>query len=138
MYMDAFVDMAEAGKITGRNKALDRGRQTYAFGAGSQKLYDYLDDDPECMSAPVAAETAGVRHISGAGGQLDFLMGAYLSHGGKSFLCCSAAMRGKDGSLKSRIRPTLTNGAVVTDTRANVQYLVTEYGMVNLKGTSTW
>ena len=168
MYVDAFVDMAEAGKITGRNKALDRGRQTYAFGAGSQRLYDYLDDNPECMSAPVdytndvrtvaqqdnfisinniieldlfgqvAAETAGVRHISGAGGQLDFVMGAYLSNGGKSFLCCSAAMQGKDGSLKSRIKPTLTNGAVVTDTRANVQYLVTEYGMVNLKGTSTW
>lgn len=168
MYVDAFVDIAAAGKITGRNKALDTGRQVYAFGAGTQKLYDYLDDNPQCMSAPVdytndvrvvaqldnfisinnvieldifgqvGAETAGTRQISGAGGQLDFVMGAYLSKGGKSFLCCSSAMKGKDGKLISRIRPMLTEGGIVTDTRANVQYLVTEYGMVNLKGTSTW
>lgn len=168
MYVDAFVDMAAAGRITGRNKALDRGRQVYAFGAGTQKLYDYLDDNPECMAAPVDytndvrtvaqldnfisinnvieldlfgqvdAESAGTRQISGAGGQLDFVMGAYLSKGGKSFLCCSSTMKGKDGALKSRIRPLLTEGDIVTDTRANVQYLVTEYGCVNLKGTSAW
>lgn len=168
MYVDAFVDIAAAGKITGRNKALDTGRQVYAFGAGTQKLYDYLNDNPQCMSAPVdytndvrvvaqldnfisinnvieldifgqvAAETAGTRQISGAGGQLDFVMGAYLSKGGKSFLCCSSTMKSKDGKLVSRIRPTITEGGIVTDTRANVQYLVTEYGMVNLKGTSTW
>ena len=168
MYVDAFVDIAAAGKITGRNKALDAGRQVYAFGAGTQKLYDYLNDNPQCMSAPVdytndvrvvaqldnfisinnvieldlfgqvGAETAGTRQISGAGGQLDFVMGAYLSKGGKSFLCCSYAMKGKDGVLRSRIRPLMSPGGIVTDTRANVQYLVTEYGMVNLKGTSTW
>ncbi len=168
MYVDAFVDMSMEGRITGMNKALDRGRQVYAFGAGTQKLYDFLDDNPECCAAPVDytndvrtvaqldnfisinnvieldlfgqvdAETAGTRQISGAGGQLDFVMGAYLSKGGKSFLCCSSAMRGKDGQLKSRIRPLLTEGDIVTDTRANVQYLVTEYGCVNLKGTSTW
>lgn len=168
MYVDAFVDIAAAGKITGRNKALDTGRQVYAFGAGTQKLYDYLNDNPQCMSTPVdytndvrvvaqldnfisinnvieldlfgqvGAETAGTRQISGAGGQLDFVMGAYLSRGGKSFLCCSSAMKGKDGKLTSRIRPLMSPGGIVTDTRANVQYLVTEYGMVNLKGTSTW
>ncbi len=168
MYVDAFVDIAMAGKITGRNKALDRGRQVYAFGAGTQKLYDYLNDNPECMSTPVDytndarviaqldnfisinnavdvdlfgqvnAESAGTRHISGAGGQLDFVMGAYLSKGGKSFICCSSTMKAKDGTLRSRIRPTLTEGSIVTDTRANTHYLVTEYGMVNLKGASTW
>lgn len=168
MYVDAFVDIAMAGKITCARKNIDRGRQTYAFGAGTKKLYDYLDNNPACMSAPVGytndvrvvaqldnfvsinnavdldlfgqvnAESAGLKQISGTGGQLDFVMGAYLSNGGKSFLCCSATMQGKDGSLKSRIKPILTSGAVVTDTRANVQYLVTEYGMVNLKGTSTW
>ncbi len=168
MYVDAFVDIAAAGKITGRNKALDTGRQVYAFGAGTQKLYDYLNDNPQCMSTPVdytndvrvvaqldnfisinnvieldlfgqvGAETAGTRQISGAGGQLDFVMGAYLSKGGKSFLCCSSAMKGKDGSLTSRIRPLMSPGGIVTDTRANVHYLITEYGMVNLKGTSTW
>ncbi|MDO4555457.1 MAG: butyryl-CoA:acetate CoA-transferase [Lachnospiraceae bacterium] len=168
MYVDAFVDIAKAGKITGKKKSLDRGKQVYAFGAGTQKLYDYLDDNPECLGAPVDyvndvrtvsqlsnfisinnavnvdlfgqvnAETAGTRHISGAGGQLDFVLGAYLSPGGKSFICCSSAFMAKDGTLKSRILPTLDKGSVVTDTRANIHYLVTEYGKVCLKGTSTW
>lgn len=168
MYVDSFVDMAMAGRITGRNKSVDKGRQVYAFGAGTQKLYDYLHDNTQCMAAPVDytndvrvvsqlekfvsinnivdidlfgqanAESAGAKHISGAGGQLDFVLGAYLSQGGKSFLCCSSSVRGKDGTLSSRIRPTLSEGSVVTDTRTNVHYLVTEYGMVNLKGASTW
>ena len=168
MYVDAFVDIANAGKINGSKKNFDRGRQTYAFAAGTKKLYDYLDNNPECMSAPVDytndarviagldnfisinnavdidlfgqvnSESAGIRHISGAGGQLDFVMGAYLSHGGKSFICCSSSFTSKDGQLHSRIVPTLTQGSIVTDTRANTQYLVTEYGMVNLKGLNTW
>ena len=53
MYVDAFVDIAKAGKINGLKKNIDRGRQVYAFGAGTKKMYDYLDDNPECMSAPV-------------------------------------------------------------------------------------
>ncbi len=168
MYVDAFVDIAMAGKINGSKKSIDKGRQVYAFGAGTKKLYDYLNDNPECMSVPVDytndvrtiaqldnfmsinnavdidlfgqvnAESAGTRHISGAGGQLDFVMGAYLSKGGKSFICCSSTFKGKDGQLKSRIQPTLTPGSIVTDTRANVHYLVTEYGKVNLKGMATW
>ena len=168
MYVDAFVDIARAGKITGAHKAIDKGRQVYAFAAGTQKLYDYLNDNPECMSAPVdytndartvamldnfisinnaveldlfgqvASEAAGTRHISGAGGQLDFVMGAYLSKGGKSFICCSSSFKAKDGTLKSRIRPTLAEGSIITDTRANTHYLVTEYGMANMKGASTW
>ena len=167
--MDAFVDIANAGKITGVNKAIDKGRQVYAFGAGTKKLYDYLNNNPACMSAPVDytndvrtisqldnfmsinnavdldlfgqvnAESAGVKNISGAGGQLDFVLGAYLSKGGKSFICCSSTfMDKKTGQLQSRIRPTLANGSIVTDTRANIHYLVTEYGLVNLKGLSTW
>lgn len=169
MYVDGFVDMAMAGKLTGANKAVDRFRQTYAFAAGSQKLYDYLDDNPACMAAPVDytndvrvvaqldhfmsinnavdvdlfgqvnAESAGIKHISGAGGQLDFVMGAYLSRGGKSFICCSSTFQNKKtGQLESRIKPTLDNGSIVTDTRANTHWLVTEYGKVNLKGASTW
>ena len=86
----------------------------------------------------VNAESSGTRHISGAGGQQDFVLGAYLSRGGKSFICCASTVKSKDGSIQSRIRPTLREGSVVTDTRCNVQYLVTEYGMVNLKGASTW
>jgi butyryl-CoA:acetate CoA-transferase len=168
MYVDAFVDIANAGKIDGINKNIDKGRQVYAFGAGTQKLYDYLDDNPECMSAPVdytndirsisaldnfisinnavdidlfgqvSSESSGIKHISGAGGQLDFVLGAYLSKGGKSFICLSSTFKTKSGEVKSRIVPTLNPGSIVTDTRANTHYVVTEYGMVNLKGLNTW
>ena len=169
MYVDAFVDIAEAGKITGARKNFDVGRQCYAFGAGTQKMYDYLNNNPECMSCPVDyvnniarvsaldnfisinnavdidlqgqvnAESAGVRNISGAGGQLDFVLGAYASKGGKSFICLSSTFYNKKaGKLESRIRPTLADGSIVTDTRANTMYVVTEYGMVNLKGRTTW
>ena len=147
-------------------KSIDRGRQVYAFGAGTKKMYDYMNENPELMSAPVDytndirsiaaldhfisinnavdidlfgqvnAESAGIRHISGAGGQQDFVLGAYLSNGGKSFICLSSTFKGKDGTLKSRIRPTLEHGSIVTDTRANVHYVVTEYGKVNVKGLS--
>ncbi len=168
MYVDAFVDIARAGKINGMKKSIDRGRQVYAFGAGTKKMYDYMNENPELMSAPVDytndirsiaaldhfisinnavdidlfgqvnAESAGIRHISGAGGQQDFVLGAYLSNGGKSFICLSSTFKGKDGTLKSRIRPTLEHGSIVTDTRANVHYVVTEYGKVNVKGLSVW
>ena len=168
MYVDAFVDIARAGKITGRNKALDRGRQVFAFAAGTRKLYDYVDRNPDVMGAPVDytndvrviaqldnfisinnaidmdlfgqvnAESAGLKHISGTGGQLDFVMGAYLSNGGKSFICLSSTVTGKDGVMRSRIVPTLTPGSICTDPRSCVHYIVTEYGMVNLKGLSTW
>ena len=63
MYVDAFVDIANAGKITGARKNIDKGRQVYAFGAGTKKLYDYLNKNPECMSAPVDY-TNDVRTIS--------------------------------------------------------------------------
>ncbi len=168
MYVDAFVDITNAGKITGARKNIDPYRQTYAFAAGTQKLYDFLDDNPQCMAAPVeytnsipsisaldnfmsinnaievdlfgqvSAESSGVKHISGAGGQLDFVMGAYASKGGKSFICCSSTFKTKSGEVKSRLVPTLANGSIVTDTRANIHYLVTEYGIVDLKGCSTW
>ena len=168
MYVDAFVDIARAGKINGSKKNIDRFRQTYAFGAGTKKMYDYLDENPELMSAPVDytndvrtiaqldnfisinnavdfdlfgqinAESAGTKHISGAGGQLDFVLGAYSSKGGKSIVCCSSTFTRKDGTVESRIQPTLAQGSIITDTRANTHYLVTEYGKVCLKGLSAW
>ena len=163
-----FVFLANAVKINGSKKNINQGRQVYAFAAGTKKLYDFLDDNPECMSVPVDyandinvisahdnfisinnavdidlfgqvnAESAGTRNISGAGGQLDFVLGAYKSKGGKSFICLSSTFKNKQGELQSRIRPTLSNGSIVTDTRANTMYIVTEYGMANLKGLSTW
>lgn len=168
MYVDAYVDLAMAGKVTCARKNIDRGRQVYAFAAGTQKLYDYLDDNPACMAAPISytndvrtiaaidnfvsinnavdvdlygqvnGETAGTRQISGSGGQQDFVLGAYLSHGGKSFICLSSTHQNKDGTVASRIRPTLQTGSVVTDTRVNTMYVVTEYGCVCLKGLSVW
>lgn len=168
MYVDAFVDMAERGIITGARKNLNPGRQVYAFASGSQKMYDYLDDNPACMAAPVDyvndvrviaahdkmisinnivnmdlygqinAESNGTRQITGAGGQLDYVMGAYQSKGGKSFICCSSTFTDKAGNVHSRILPVLNPGSIATDTRSNVQYIVTEYGMVNLKGASRW
>lgn len=168
MYVDAFVDISKAGKINGLKKNINKGRQVYAFAAGTKKLYDFLDNNPECMSAPVDytnsidtisahdnfisinnavdidlygqinAESAGTKNISGAGGQLDFVLGAYKSKGGKSFVCLSSTFKDKSGNLNSRIRPTLANGSIVTDTRANTHYIVTEYGMVNLKGKTAW
>ena len=86
----------------------------------------------------VSSESSGTKQISGAGGQLDFVLGAYQSRGGKSFICLSSTFKDKNGVLQSRIRPTLHNGSIVTDTRANVHYFVTEYGIVNLKGLSSW
>ena len=135
---------------------------------GTRKLYDFVNNNPIINMLPVdvcnnpaiisqndnvvsinscvevdlqgqvCAEAIGLRQISGTGGQLDFVMGAYLSNGGKSFICLSSTVTGKDGTVKSRIVPTLTQGSIATDPRSCVQYLVTEYGMVNLKGLSTW
>lgn len=168
MYVDGFVDMTMKGKINGSKKNIDRFRQTYAFAAGSQKLYDFLDDNPMAMSAPVdytndarviaqidnfisinnavdvdlfgqvSSESSGKRHISGAGGQLDFVLGAYLSKGGKSFICLASTLEKKDGTKISRIRPSLIESSAVTAARPNTQYVVTEYGKVNLKGMSHW
>ena len=169
MYVDAYVAMAEAGKITGACKNIDVGRQTYAFAAGSKRLYDYIDNNPELYNetvdyvndpnviakldnfisinnavdvdlfGQVNAESAGVKNISGAGGQQDFVLGAYLSKGGKSFICLSSTYKNREtGKLESRIRPTLQTGSQSTDTRTNTMYIVTEYGMVNLKGLTAW
>ena len=168
MYVDGFVDMAMAGKITGKHKQLDKGRQVFAFAAGTQKLYDYMDRNPDVMGAPVDytndvhvisqidnfisinnaidcdlfgqvnAESAGIKHISGTGGQLDFLEGAALSNGGKAFICLTSSFTDKQGNVKSRINPLLTPGDIVTDPRSQAYYIVTEYGGVNLVGCSTW
>ena len=135
MYVDAFVDISAKGKITGMKKSIDKGRQAFAFGAGTQKLYDYINDNPQIMGATVDytndpfivgqldnfmsinnaveidlfgqvnAESAGTKQISGTGGQLDFVMGAYRSKGGKSFICLSSTY-GKAGAAQSRIIPS--------------------------------
>ncbi len=167
MYVDAFVNMYNKGKITGAKKSIDRFRQVFSFAAGTSMMYEFLNDNPAVANYPVdyvnnpylvgkidnfisvnnaievdlfgqvCSESAGVRHISGTGGQLDFVMGAYLSKGGKSFICLSSTY-GKEEEKKSRIVCSLNPGTIVTDPRTTAHFIVTEYGKINLKGLSTW
>lgn len=168
MLCDSFVDMYEAGCISNRNKRQDYGKFVYTFALGSKKLYDFLDHNPSCSSYPVnytnqlnniaandkaiainnaleidlfgqvSSESCGTRHISGTGGQLDYTYGCYHSPGGKAFICLASSVMDKDGTRKSRIRPFLEPGTITTLPRVMVNYVVTEYGMINLKGKSTW
>lgn len=167
MFCDSMVELAEAGRVTGARKTLDRGRMVYTFCLGTRKAYEFLDRNPACASYPVdytndpfviaqndkvvainncveidlygqvCSESAGTRQVSGTGGQVDFTYGAYRSKGGKAFLCLSSTFE-REGRMASRIKPLLTEGAIVTVPRSFVSYLVTEYGKTSLKGKSTW
>mmetsp|Transcript_12064 Transcript_12064/g.27968 ORF Transcript_12064/g.27968 Transcript_12064/m.27968 type:complete len:463 (-) Transcript_12064:150-1538(-) len=165
MLTDSMVDLVLSGKVTGANKAIDRGRHVYSFALGGRKLYAALDDNPDFCCRPVeqtnmphlimrndkvvsinnttqidlsgqaASESDGMRHISGTGGQLQFVRGAYASEGGKSFICLASTFE-KGSVRKSRIVLNLTLGNTVTTPRSDTMYVVTEYGCVNLKGQS--
>lgn len=163
MLSDGVARLYQAGVVTGARKALHRGKVVYSFALGSSDLYDTIDRNPDLLCLPVdrtnlptavaqndrvlaintttqidlqgqaASESAGHRHISGSGGQLEFVRGAYASRGGKSFVCLSSTFE-KGGDRRSRIVLDLTPGNIVTTPRTDVMYVVTEYGMVNLKG----
>ena len=90
------------------------------------------------MRGQVCSESVGTRQISGTGGQLEFTRGAYMSEGGMAFICLHAAREGKDGKLISNIVPVLELGDMVSVPATDVSHVVTEYGMVNLKGLSVW
>ena len=85
----------------------------------------------------VNAESAGIKHISGTGGQLDFLTGAAMARGGKAFICMTSTFTDKQGTRRSRILPHF-GGDIVTSPRSQAYYLATEYGVGNLAGRSTW
>lgn len=168
MLADSYVDMYEAGRITGMRKSIDKGKMVYTFAMGSKKLYDFLDNNPVASIFPVgytndpavigqnpkvvainnaievdlfsqvASEASGPRQISGTGGQLDFILGAYRSEGGKGLICINSTFKKKDGSIGSRIVPTLSPGTIVTCPRSVVHYVVTEYGCAQLKAKSAW
>jgi len=168
MFCEAFVSLYEAGKITNRNKQVDRYKSAYTFAMGTQQLMDFMHDNPNLASYPVdylndpariranpkvmsinnllevdlftqvCSESSGYRQISAVGGQLDYAIGAFESEGGKGFLAFSSTYTDKDGNMHSRVRPTLAPGAVVTTPRTIVHWLVTEYGKINVKGMSTW
>ena len=98
----------------------------------SEHLSEWIE-----MGEGYSARTLGLFSVK-TGGQLDFVMGAYLSKGGKSFICMPSTFTNKDGSLASRIKPSHIPCTIMTDPRTCPVYIVTEYGMVNLKGLSTW
>ncbi|MFZ0887904.1 MAG: acetyl-CoA hydrolase/transferase C-terminal domain-containing protein [Candidatus Binataceae bacterium] len=165
MFVDALIDLYESGKVTGSRKTLNRYQMTYTFAAGSARLYRFLDRNPQCFAAPVdytnlphnimqndravaivsaaqidltgqaGSESAGLRQISGTGGQLQFIRGAYASRGGKALLCLSSLYE-RDGRRESRIVARLPDFSVVTTPRTDVMYVVTEFGIANLKGKS--
>jgi acyl-CoA hydrolase len=169
MLVDAYADLFEAGKLTNCCKNIDRGKGVFAFSVGSKRLYEWADCNPGLASYPVDytndpniiaandnvvainncvevdlfgqinSESSGLRQISGTGGQLDFTTGAYMSRGGKAFVCMSSTYTDKKtGELNSRIVPTLGEGSIVTGPRSQSPYIVTEYGIANLHGRSTW
>jgi acyl-CoA hydrolase len=168
MFNDSMMELIEAGIITGKKKSLNPGRVVHCFAAGSEKLYKYMNRNPVLAGFPVdytndpyiiaqnkkqiainsalrvdlrgqvCSESVGTRQISGTGGQLEFTRGAYLSEGGKAFICLHATRRDSDGQLISNIVPTLLLGDMVTVPASDVSHVVTEYGMVNLKGKSVW
>jgi 4-hydroxybutyrate CoA-transferase len=161
MFSDGVVDLANAGVVTNRCKTLNPGKFTATFMMGTKKLYDFVDHNPDVelysvdyVNAPclighidnmicinsalqvdlmgqVNAEMIGTRQFSGVGGQVDFVRGACQSKGGKSIIALPAtAARG----TISRITVELDKGAAVTTSRNDVQYVVTEYGIADLRG----
>ncbi len=165
MFVDSLLDLYEAGKVTGARKTLDRYQMSYTFAAGSARMYKFLDRNPACFAGPVdytnlphrimqndravaicnaaqidlsgqaCSESAGTRQISGTGGQLQFIRGAYASRGGKAFLCLASTYE-RAGRRASRIVARIDDGNIVTTPRTDVMYVVTEFGIVNLKGKS--
>jgi len=165
MMTDGLGLLYRSGRVTGSRKMLDPGKVTYTFALGSYSLYATANRNPNwyChqvdytnspyiimqnervvsinnttqvdLQGQVASESDGHRHISGTGGQLQFVRGAYASKGGKSFICLSSTYE-KRCERRSRIVFSLTPGNIVTTPRSDVMYLVTEFGLVNLKGRS--
>lgn len=168
MLVDSYMEMWESGKMNGIRKQIDQGKINYTFTLGSKKLYEWIDHNPALASCNVGyinypirlasidnlvsinqalqvdlysavnAESSGFRQISGNGGLSDFVNGAYWSKGGRSFICLPSTHTKKDGTVVSRIVPSFDPGSITTITRQMINYIVTEYGWISLKGTSTW
>lgn len=160
MVSDGIVDLVERGVINGRLKKSHPGRVVAAFAMGTRKLYDFLDDNPLVgmldisyvndthvirrnpkmtainsaievdLTGQVCADSIGSRIYSGVGGQMDFMRGASLSEGGKPIIALPSTTKQGISRIVSQLKP----GAGVVTTRAHVQYVVTEYGAVNLRG----
>lgn len=163
MFSDRLIDLVDAGVITNRRKKVHPGRITTSFAIGSRRLYDFVDDNPLVefyaadhtndtavirrndkvvavnsaievdLTGQVVADSIGFRLYSGIGGQMDFIRGAALSHGGVPIIALPSTAA---GGTVSRITPSLREGAGVVTTRGHVHWIVTEYGAVDLWGKS--
>ncbi|MGE5379852.1 MAG: acetyl-CoA hydrolase/transferase family protein [Methylocystaceae bacterium] len=168
MFVDAYVDMMESGRMNNMAKQLDRYRTAYTFAIGSHRMYEFMHNNPALASYPVDytndprvisrldkfvsinnavqvdlysqinAESFGTKQISGNGGMWDFVVGSQWSKDGKSFICLTSAITNSQGELVSRIVPTFDPATIVTIPRQMVDYLVTEFGAVRLKTRPTW
>ncbi len=163
MFSDGVLPLVDKGVITGRRKKKHPGKIVAGFVLGSRRLYDFVDDNPEVvlldieyvndthiirqnpnvvainsaievdLSGQICADSMGTRIYSGVGGQMDFIRGAGLSEGGKAIIALPAtAAGGKVSRITSLLRP----GAGVVTTRAHAHYVVTEYGIANMRGKS--
>lgn len=164
---DAYLALHQSGKLTNKYKNINHGKGVLGVAIGSRALYEWVDENPgiaayplEYVNSPgvigqidnmvsinscvavdlfgqVSSESAGMRQISGTGGQLDFLVGASASKGGKAFICMSSTHLDHNNQRVSRILPHFA-GDIITSPRSQVYYLATEYGVVNMEGRSTW
>ena len=165
---DGYLKLYKAGKITNNRKEINRGKGVFSICNGSRELYDFLDRNIDILSAPmhyvndpavvgsldnfvsingciaadiygqVCSESAGTRQISGTGGQLDFVTGAFRAKNGKAFLAMTSTFTDKSGVPHSRILPKFTEGDIITTPRTQTPYMVTEYGVANITGLPTW
>ena len=164
---DAYLKLYEAGKLTNKRKSLLPGKGLTGIVFGSKALYEWVEDNPAVAVAPlshvndpaviaknekmisvnnciavdlygqISSESAGLRHISGTGGQLDYVTGAQAAPGGKAFICMTSSFVDKQGVRHSRILPHF-EGDIITTPRTQAFWLVTEQGAVNLAGASAW
>lgn len=165
---DGYLQLYKAGKITNKRKRLQRHKGVFSICLGSAELYEFLHYNQDILSAPmsyvnnpevirqldnfvsingciavdlygqVSSESAGIRQISGTGGQLDFITGAYMAAEGKAFLAMRSMHADKHGVKHSHIVPRFTAGDIITTPRTQAPYLVTEYGVAQLSGLTTW
>lgn len=159
---NVFMDLMKSGAVNGSKKKIQPGKAVACLGVGDKKLYDFMDhnedikffaaeytNDPYVigqndnvmsinnflsidLSGQVASESKGHKQFTGTGGQVNFIRGAKLSNGGKSFLASTSTYT-QGGEMKSRIVPLLAHGTIVTTPRTEVEYVVTEYGIANLQ-----
>ncbi len=164
---DAYYVLHESGKLTNKRLSIHNGQGMTGVLFGSQTLYDWVDDNPEVVAAPleyvngletlgqikdlisinnciavdlngqISSESSGPRQISGTGGQLDFVTGSVMAPNGKAFICLTSTFKDRQGQLHSRIVSDF-NGDIITVPRTQAYYIVTEFGAVNLAGRSLW